>query len=104
MGAGSGLPLAIITPGGGGIGAGRGLPLTATRLTPGGGGMGAGSGLPLAITTPGGFGTGAGSGLPLSTATEPGVTELLDKCLHKLSTGSRIESAKTTQASRKPIF
>jgi hypothetical protein len=87
----------------GGVGVGRGEPLTSTRL-PGGGGVGVGRGEPLLPMTlePGGVGVWRGD--PLRIATETPVCGLLDIFLTELLTGSTIKSAKASNDRRIEMF
>ncbi len=100
VGSGSGDPLAERVLKLGGVGSGSGDPLLLVLLKLGG--VGSGRGDPLALSRPGGVGNGSGD--PLRTATEAAAARLLDKCLTELSTGSRIEIAKTQSAERREMY
>jgi hypothetical protein len=88
----------------GGVGVGRGEPLTSTRLRPGGGGVGVGRGEPLLPMTlePGGVGVWRGD--PLRIATETPACGLLENCLTELLTGSTIKTAKASNDRRIEMF
>jgi hypothetical protein len=102
VGVGRGEPLTAIRLKPGGVGVGRGEPLAAMRLKPGG--VGVGRGDPLTATRLNRGGVGVGSGDPLSLAAETRAWRLLNKLLTELLMGSTIEIAKASNDSRIEIF
>jgi len=86
----------------GGVGKGRGEPLTATAVRAGG--VGNGKGEPLKATVARAGGVGNGSGEPLRRVLETAAMRLLDNCLTELLTGSTIKTAKTRNAKRRKMF
>jgi len=102
VGVGRGDPLTAMRLRPGGVGVGRGEPLAAMRLKPGG--VGVGSGEPLAAIRLNRGGVGVGRGDPLSLAAETMAWRLLNDLLTELLTGSTIEIAKASNDRRIEIF